>query len=164
MIVEFAKQERIEITSVNGRKILVLPYEDLVERDLSGRHLEFANLRGANLFRSNISRSDLTWAKLESCNLSGTNLEGCFVIGCSFNGSDLSEATGLDRLRNDEEGNSGFYKASWKGCNFEGVDLSWVDAELIDNPAEFFSSCTGLPDGFIESLSRKKRGRSAFGM
>ena len=154
-----------EIESKESRRgILALPYDDLIKRDLSGKDLTFADLRGCDMSFSILSSSELTNADLSGSNLTGVNLEGCAVIGCEFDGANLTGAIGIDKLRPDDTGRSGFYRSSWAHCDFTGVDLSWVDAHEIESPKEFFKSCKGLPDGFIESLVRKKKGMSAFGM
>lgn len=163
--IKFGGMNLFEVRSKSSRRgILSLPYTDLIKRDLSGKDLTFADLRGCDMSFSILSSSELTNADLRGSNLTGVNLECCAVIGCEFDGANLTGAIGLDRLRLDETGRSGFYKASWTYCDFTGVDLSWVDPHAIKSPSEFFKSCKGLPDGFIESLIRKKKGLSVFGM
>lgn len=163
--VKIGSMDLFEIeTRTTGRIIYSLPYSDLIRKDISEKNLSFAGLRGCDMSFSNFSGSSLTNADFRYCNLTGVNLEQCAVLGCEFDGSNLTGASGLDMLRKDDCGKSGFYRASWKGCDFTGVDLSWVSPDEINNPSDFFRSCKGLPNGFVESLEVRKNGKSVFGM
>ena len=156
---------RLEITSgLSGRKMYSLPYDDLTNKDLSEKDFSNALLRGMDLSMSSLKESSLTMADLSGCTLVGIDLSGCYVIGCRFDGSDLSYAKGMDQIKCDDNGRSGFYRASWKGCNFTGVDLTWIDPLMVDDPTSFFESCIGLPNGFVKSLVLRKKSNNAFGI
>jgi hypothetical protein len=74
-----------------------LEYADLTRVDLSGSNLSDANMKGSNLIRADIShalleRSFLTESNLSGASLRGANLRGVNFVGANLRGTNLAGA------------------------------------------------------------------------
>jgi uncharacterized protein YjbI with pentapeptide repeats len=125
------------ISRVTRKKLYRLPFKDLKNRDLREIDLTFANLRGCDLSGSDLSGSNLNRADLSGANISGCNLSGCLTLGTRFDGANISGVKGLGVLRTDFWGNPGFYRASWKDCDFSTVDVNIPKDHKIRIPEGF---------------------------
>lgn len=150
---------RYEIKSyVTDRNLYCLPYEDLKNKDLSKMELAFADMRGMDLSGSNLSNTNLTRADLRGANLTGCDLTGCNVLGCKFDEAILVATKGLAELAKDFQGKPGFYHASWKGCDFHGVNFEWLDVSEVGKIGKFFEGCKNL------EIPKKNVGSAMFGV
>jgi uncharacterized protein YjbI with pentapeptide repeats len=143
---------------VTERNIYKLPYKDLKKRDLREMNFTCADLRGMDLSGSDLSGSNLTRADLTGANLTGCDLTGCYVLGCKFDEAKMIGVKGLDSVRLDFNGNSGFYRASWKGCDFHGVCFDWLDVSTVGSIAKFFEGCKNL------DIPKRNIGAAMFGV
>jgi len=155
----------MEIKSLGGDVLYSLEVDSLRGYDFSGKNLQLADLRGKDLEGCSFSGADLTRARLDGAVLRGCNFTGCYMLGSTFDGADLSEAKGLSEVADRRfvggvpEETSHFYDASWKGCNFTGVDLEWIEPRLLRGGfTSFFHECKGI------SVSRRKMGSVLFGV
>ncbi len=146
-----------EIRSTNGSVLYCLQRDGLRGYDFSGKDLQMADLRGMDLEGCSFRGSDLTGARLDGTSLRGCDFTDSYMIGCTFDGADLTGTTGLEFVRSrcfingEAEELSHFYIASWKGCNFTGVDLNWVDPRSLRGGwTSFFDGCKGI------KVSRRK--------
>jgi len=140
-----------EIKSISGSVLYCLQRDGLRGYDFSGKDLQMADLRGMDLEGCAFRGSDLTGARLDGSVLRCCDFTGCYMIGCTFDGADLTGSTGLELVRSNRSINtnvnemSHFYSASWKGCNFTGIDLSWVDPKFLNGGwTSFFDGCKGI--------------------
>lgn len=143
---------------LTGKSLYSLPYEDLKNKDLRGKKLVFADFRNMDLRGSDLSNCDLTRADFTGANLTGCNLTGCKVLGCNFDGAIMVAVKGLEKLAEDFEKSSGFYRASWKNCDFYGVTFEWLDVSRIGKIPEFFEGCKNL------EIPKKNIGATMFGV
>ena len=146
-----------EIRSTNGSVLYCLQRDGVRGYDFSGKDLQMADLRGMDLEGCSFRGSDLTGARLDGASLRGCDFTDSYMIGCTFDGADLTGSTGLEFVRSrcfingEAEELSHFYSASWKGCDFTGVDLSWIDPRSLRGGwTSFFYGCKGI------KVSRRK--------
>lgn len=110
---------------------------------------------------------DLTNAEFQG-DFSRAELMGCIfenvkMENVDFSGADLTNATGLDKTQ-EVNGVPTFYTCNWKGADFTGVELTWLNPKHISNPDEFFAGCKGINKEDLDLIFRvKTASRNIFG-
>lgn len=101
-------------------------------------------MRNMDLSGSDLSGCNLTKADLRGANLTGCNLTGCYILGCKFDDAIMINVRGLDTIKKKFMDTSGFYHASWSGCDFYGVYFDWLDTSATGNISKFFERCKNV--------------------
>lgn len=108
---------------------------------------------------------DLTNAEFQG-DFSRAELMGCIfenvkMENVDFSGADLTNARGLNNTQV-VNGVPSFYTCNWKGANFTGVDLSFLDSKYITDPDAFFEGCIGINKEDVDVILSSGRMQDKF--
>lgn len=135
----------IKITRRESGDVLYhLFVDNLINYNFREKDLTDADLSGMNLSGCDFTDADLAGADMSNCNLTGCKFFGCNTSGTKFDGSVLQGAEGLSSISRNSRGASTFYNASWRSCDFSGVDISWVEFHKKKDAQDFFDGCRGI--------------------